>query len=116
MPVETTMKVISVIKRPVIPPRLVMSKVRKVEAANGDLKPPLKWAGGKRWQVPHLRALWADHKHRRLVEPVLRRTRSHGRTRRSIRLLDAGAGVGSLSLAASFDRLTILAWGKHRKD
>jgi len=45
-----------------------MSKVRKVDA-NGDFKPPLKWAGGKRWQVPHLRALWADHKHRRLVEP-----------------------------------------------
>lgn len=45
-----------------------MSSVSKVEA-NGDLKPPLKWAGGKRWQVPHLRTLWADHKHRRLVEP-----------------------------------------------
>ena len=45
-----------------------MSKVRKADA-NGDLKPPLKWAGGKRWQVPHLRALWADHEHRRLVEP-----------------------------------------------
>ena len=22
------------------------------------LRPPLKWAGGKRWQVPHLRPLW----------------------------------------------------------
>jgi DNA adenine methylase len=33
------------------------------------LKPPLKWAGGKRWQVPHLRPLWAPHSHRRLVEP-----------------------------------------------
>lgn len=32
-------------------------------------KPPLKWAGGKRWQVPHLRPLWAPHAHRRLVEP-----------------------------------------------
>jgi DNA adenine methylase len=30
---------------------------------------PLKWAGGKRWQVPYLRALWARHSHRRLVEP-----------------------------------------------
>jgi DNA adenine methylase len=35
----------------------------------GALKPPLKWAGGKRWQVPHLRPLWALHSHRRLVEP-----------------------------------------------
>lgn len=33
------------------------------------LKPPLKWAGGKRWQVPHLQQLWAPHATRRLVEP-----------------------------------------------
>src|SRR5262252_3262025 len=33
------------------------------------LRPPLKWAGGKRWQVPHLGALWKPHAHRRLVEP-----------------------------------------------
>ena len=33
------------------------------------LPPPLKWAGGKRWQVPHLKPLWAQHTHRRLVEP-----------------------------------------------
>jgi DNA adenine methylase len=37
-------------------------------AANA-LRPPLKWAGGKRWQVPHVRRLWAGHEHRRLVEP-----------------------------------------------
>ena len=35
----------------------------------GQLRPPLKWAGGKRWLVPHLRSLWAEHRHRRLVEP-----------------------------------------------
>ena len=33
------------------------------------LRPPLKWAGGKRWQVPHLAPLWRSHAHRRLVEP-----------------------------------------------
>jgi DNA adenine methylase len=33
------------------------------------LRPPLKWAGGKRWQVPHLKPLWEPHCHRRLVEP-----------------------------------------------
>jgi DNA adenine methylase len=33
------------------------------------LRPPLKWAGGKRWQVPHLRQFWEPHVHRRLVEP-----------------------------------------------
>lgn len=32
-------------------------------------RPPLKWAGGKRWQLPHLRPLWETHAHRRLVEP-----------------------------------------------
>ncbi len=34
------------------------------------IKPPLKWAGGKRWLVPHLRPLWIPHQHRRLVEPL----------------------------------------------
>ena len=38
-------------------------------ATANELKPPLKWAGGKRWQVPHLRPLWERHRHRRLVEP-----------------------------------------------
>jgi DNA adenine methylase len=33
------------------------------------LRPPLKWAGGKRWQVPHLLPIWKPHSHRRLVEP-----------------------------------------------
>ena len=32
-------------------------------------KPPLKWAGGKRWQVPYLQPLWQQHSDRRLVEP-----------------------------------------------
>ena len=33
------------------------------------LKPPLKWAGGKRWLVPHLKPIWDKHSHRRYVEP-----------------------------------------------
>ena len=33
------------------------------------LRPPLKWAGGKRWQVPFLESIWAPHARRRLVEP-----------------------------------------------
>lgn len=33
------------------------------------LSPPLKWAGGKRWLLPHLRPLYDLHRHRRLVEP-----------------------------------------------
>src|SRR5579862_4036333 len=31
--------------------------------------PPLKWAGGKRWQLTYLQPRWAAHAHRRLVEP-----------------------------------------------
>ena len=33
------------------------------------LRPPLKWAGGKRWLTPHLQQVWEAHTGRRLVEP-----------------------------------------------
>ncbi|MBX4197756.1 Dam family site-specific DNA-(adenine-N6)-methyltransferase [Candidatus Parcubacteria bacterium] len=33
------------------------------------VKPPLKWAGGKRWLVPELIKLWMPHMEKRLVEP-----------------------------------------------
>ena len=35
----------------------------------GGPRPPLKWAGGKRWLVPHLAELWKRQSHRRYVEP-----------------------------------------------
>ena len=41
-------------------------------AATGSdvsLKPPLKWAGGKRWLLPYLAPLWQSHSSRRYVEP-----------------------------------------------
>lgn len=41
----------------------------EVSPSSGELQSPLKWAGGKRWQVPLLRPLWAPHSSRRLVEP-----------------------------------------------
>ncbi|HEY0727157.1 MAG TPA: Dam family site-specific DNA-(adenine-N6)-methyltransferase [Pyrinomonadaceae bacterium] len=34
-----------------------------------SLKPPLKWAGGKRWLVPHLKPIWDRYSDRRYVEP-----------------------------------------------
>ena len=34
-----------------------------------SVRPPLKWAGGKRWQLPHVRRYWVLENHRRLVEP-----------------------------------------------
>lgn len=51
-----------------------MRRSPRVEAATqvievGPVRPPLKWAGGKRWLVPHLRPIWAPHRNRRLVEP-----------------------------------------------
>jgi DNA adenine methylase len=33
------------------------------------LTPALKWAGGKRWLVPHLKPIWKQQQHRRYVEP-----------------------------------------------
>src|SRR6266404_3711172 len=33
------------------------------------LKPPLKWAGGKRWLLSRLQPLWQEHRHRRYIEP-----------------------------------------------
>ena len=40
-----------------------------VVTSAAPLLPPLKWAGGKRWQLPLLRPFWEPHRHRRLVEP-----------------------------------------------
>lgn len=33
------------------------------------VRPPLKWAGGKRWQVSHILPYWRPKRYRRLVEP-----------------------------------------------
>jgi DNA adenine methylase len=46
-----------------------LSEGRAAKDLDG-LRPPLKWAGGKRWLVPHLLPLWEQHRHRRLVEPL----------------------------------------------
>ena len=40
-----------------------------IEAATVRLRPPLKWAGGKRWLTPRLEALWRTRPGLRLVEP-----------------------------------------------
>ena len=60
-----------------------MVKIRRAKTGHGEevvvgvsglggtsaLRPPLKWAGGKRWLVPRLAGIWARHSRRRLVEP-----------------------------------------------
>lgn len=38
-------------------------------APEKTIKPPLKWAGGKRWLVSHLAPIWERHTQRRYVEP-----------------------------------------------
>lgn len=38
-------------------------------AAQKTIKPPLKWAGGKRWLVSHLAPIWERYANRRYVEP-----------------------------------------------
>ena len=49
------------------------AKVRKpgAKARARDEKPgpPLKWAGGKRWLIPHIQAYWEKYREHRLVEP-----------------------------------------------
>src|SRR3954467_7038560 len=38
-------------------------------ATSARVRPPLKWAGGKRWQLPHLEPIWQARAGRRMVEP-----------------------------------------------
>jgi DNA adenine methylase len=40
-----------------------------LEVQTVPVRPPLKWAGGKRWLVPYLKDLWRAHQNARLVEP-----------------------------------------------
>jgi DNA adenine methylase len=46
-----------------------MAAVAALQLKVVPIRPPLKWAGGKRWLVPHLAELWKGHEQRRLVEP-----------------------------------------------
>ena len=47
----------------------ILSRAKESSPESPKLRPPLKWAGGKRWLVPHLKTLWLPFRDRRLVEP-----------------------------------------------
>jgi DNA adenine methylase len=49
--------------------RAVSSGAQGEEKVEAAFRPPLKWAGGKRWLVPELRVLWRPHLNKRYVEP-----------------------------------------------
>lgn len=58
-------------------PTMVAATTKQIQDEQGTwalaappLRPPLKWAGGKRWLVSYLRPLWNGLRHRRLVEPL----------------------------------------------
>lgn len=47
-----------------------MAAVAELIVSRSPVKPPLKWAGGKRWLVPYLARLWNPQRSRRFVEPL----------------------------------------------
>ena len=50
-------------------PRKSLSLFPEQNQSAPTVRPPLKWAGGKRWQVSELHRYWEPERHRRLVEP-----------------------------------------------
>src|SRR5262249_13619815 len=50
-------------------PRRVGNPMGILQTQVIPVRPPLKWAGGKRWLVPRLAELWRFHHQTRLVEP-----------------------------------------------
>jgi DNA adenine methylase len=44
--------------------------INQAEVPLRTLKPPLKWAGGKRWIVKHVEPLWQKSGSKKLIEPL----------------------------------------------
>jgi DNA adenine methylase len=67
--IQRGIPLLSRVKEPEISATALKERSVNVPPLAGLIKPPLKWAGGKRWLVPHLIPLWKNHNGRRLVEP-----------------------------------------------
>jgi DNA adenine methylase len=67
--IQSDMRKTAAIQEPANRDRLATAAGFQKGSARDPIRPPLKWAGGKRWQVRHLRPLWGAHRRRRLVEP-----------------------------------------------
>jgi DNA adenine methylase len=50
-------------------PNTDLPKTERTRTQKPPLRPPLKWAGGKRWLVSTIRNYWRGHSSRRFVEP-----------------------------------------------
>ena len=72
------------------------------------MRPPLKWAGGKRWQVPHLLPLWKPPCRTPAGRTVRRRAGRHARpvagSRAAERRESASGQLLPLAEAGSHDR------------
>ncbi len=51
------------------PARSLLPTLFDTQPVVAKVRPPLKWAGGKRWQIPVLLPYWKPERNRRLVEP-----------------------------------------------
>ncbi len=51
-----------------VPPQAAQLSSISLPGSRG-IRPPLKWAGGKRWLVSHVEALYDQHRNKRLIEP-----------------------------------------------
>ncbi|PYS78527.1 MAG: adenine methyltransferase [Acidobacteria bacterium] len=49
--------------------RATERQTRDVDSRSLSAIPPLKWAGGKRWLLPHIQPIWRANQNRRYVEP-----------------------------------------------
>ncbi len=49
--------------------RATERQTRDVDSRSLTLTPPLKWAGGKRWLLPHIQPIWRATQNRCYVEP-----------------------------------------------